>query len=409
MGNIAIPPQEPPRLARKFLYLIAIAIALVFGAVLALRLFSLELSQTAFVPTTAFEEQEAAPPDAYADAAMWFVHPGLAANPAAWLPAQLRHDAHPPGGPLAAQAAEPDAPTAAPLPPLKPAAIFFVHPTSYMDRARWNAPLDDRDANHRTDIYLRGLASAFNAAGQIWAPRYRQATLGAFLADDRITAGKAIDAAYLDVERAFDRMLKEIPADQPILLVGHSQGALHLTRLLKDRVAGQPLAKRIAAAYVVGWPVSVETDLAAMGLPACSAPDQAGCILSWVSFAEPADPEFVMTAYDASVGFDGRPRRGTRMLCTNPLTGTVDAAADAAANLGTLKPDGEFKEAELIIGAVPARCDNSLGLLLIGEPVDLGRYVLPGNNYHVYDIPLFWMNVRADVERRLRAFATPPS
>jgi hypothetical protein len=127
--------------------------------------------------------------------------------------------------------------------------------------------------------------------------------------------------------------------------------------------------------------------------------------LSWVSFAEPADPEFVMTAYDASVGFDGRPRRGTRMLCTNPLTGTADAAAESSANLGTLKPDSEFEDAELVIGAVPARCDEELGLLLIGEPIDLGRYVLPGNNYHVYDIPLFWMNVRADVERRLRAFA----
>jgi Protein of unknown function (DUF3089) len=397
-------------LARKFLYFIAISIALVFGVFIALRLFSLELSQTAFVPTTAFEEQAAATPNAYADPAMWFVRPGLAENPAAWLPAELRPDAKPPGGPMAAQAAEPaPAPAAEALPPLPPAAIFFVHPTSYMDRAKWNAPLDDRDANHRTDIYLRGLASAFNAAGQIWAPRYRQATLGAFLADDRITAGKAIDAAYLDVERAFDQMLKEIPKDQPILLVGHSQGALHLTRLLKDRIARQPLAKRIAAAYVIGWPVSVDTDLAALGLPACTAPDQPGCILSWVSFAEPADPEFVMKAYDASVGFDGRPRRNTRMLCTNPLTGTVDATAEATANLGTLKPDSEFKAADLLVGAVPARCDDTLGLLLIGEPIDLGRYVLPGNNYHVYDIPLFWMNVRADVERRLRTFAALPS
>ncbi len=392
-------------MARKFLYLVAICIALVFGVFVALRMFSFELSQTAFVPDTEFEEQAAAAPNAYADPAMWFVRPGLTQNEAAWLPDELRPDTPKPAGPIAAQAAEPEGEPAAPLPPLPETAIFFVHPTSYMDRARWNAPLDDRDANHRTNIYLRGLASAFNGAGQIWAPRYRQATLGAFLADDRVTAGKAIDAAYLDVERAFDQMLKEIPKDQPILLVGHSQGALHLTRLLKDRVRGQPLAKRIAAAYVVGWPISVDTDLAALGLPACTAPDQPGCVLSWVSFAEPADPEFVMTAYDASVGFDGRPRRGTRMLCTNPLTGTMDTAAEAAANLGTLKPDSDFSKAELVVGAVPARCDEGSGLLLIGEPVDMGKYVLPGNNYHVYDIPLFWMNVRADVERRLRAFA----
>ena len=28
-------------------------------------------------------------------------------------------------------------------------------------------------------IYLRGMASPFNAASEIWAPRYRQATMGA--------------------------------------------------------------------------------------------------------------------------------------------------------------------------------------------------------------------------------------
>src|SRR3546814_1108060 len=51
---------------------------------------------------------------------------------------------------------------------------------------------------------MRGMASAFADAGEVWAPRYRQATLGAFLATDRVTAGKAIDAAYRDVEQAFD-------------------------------------------------------------------------------------------------------------------------------------------------------------------------------------------------------------
>ena len=54
--------------------------------------------------------------------------------------------------------------------------------------------------------------------------------------------------------------------------------------------------------------------------------------------------------------------------------------------------------------AVPARCD-SRGFLLIGETVpDLGPYVLPGNNYHVYDYALFWANIRADAARRLAAF-----
>src|SRR3546814_18072276 len=36
-------------------------------------------------------------------------------------------------------------------------------------------------------------------------------------------------------------------------------------------------------------------------------------------------------------------------------------------------------------------------------------YVLPCNNYHVFDITLFWANVRADVLRRLATFEGKPS
>lgn len=91
------------------------------------------------------------------------------------------------------------------------------------------------------------------------------------------------------------------------------------------------------------------------------------------------------------------------MICTNPLTGTADASAPATANLGTLVPSADLSSATLSIGNVPARCGDR-GILLIGEGPDLGPYVLPGNNYHVYDYPLFWANVRADANRRLAAF-----
>ena len=34
------------------------------------------------------------------------------------------------------------------------------------------------------------------------------------------------------------------------------------------------------------------------------------------------------------------------------------------------------------------------------------KFVLPGNNYHVYDYALFWADVRADAERRLRSWTS---
>ena len=71
------------------------------------------------------------------------------------------------------------------------AAVFFIHPTSYLDRDHWNAPLDDAEANDRAALFLRGQASAFNEVGEIWAPRYRQATFGAFLTSERGRAAGA--------------------------------------------------------------------------------------------------------------------------------------------------------------------------------------------------------------------------
>ncbi|HKR25357.1 MAG TPA: DUF3089 domain-containing protein, partial [Allosphingosinicella sp.] len=181
---------------------------------------------------------------------------------------------------------------------------------------------------------------------------------------------------------------------------------LHLMRLLRERIAGAPEAGRIAAAYLIGWPVSETADLPSLPLPPCAHPGQARCLLSWQSFAEPADTSQVTEVYDASAGPDGAPRAGSAMLCTNPLTGAVGGAAPAAANLGTLIPNDDMTEAEFRRAAVPARC-GPRGFLLIGANdavPEMGPYALPGNNYHVYDYALFWANIRADAERRLAAY-----
>ena len=289
--------------------------------------------------------------------------------------------------------------TAQPVPNF---AVFFIHPTSYLSRDNWNAPIGDQEAERVARIYIRGMASPFNTASEIWAPRYRQATMGSFLTDAP-EGQQAIDAAYADVVEAYRYFVESVDEDTPIVLAGHSQGALHLLRLLREEVKGSPFAERLVAVYAIGWPISVDRDLPALGLPACATPAQTGCILSWSSFAEPADPSSVIEAYARSAGFDGQLRGDSQILCTNPLTASFGGAAPKALNLGTLVPEDSMESGELVPGAVPARCDDR-GLLLIGDPPKMGSYVLPGNNYHVYDIPLFWANTQADVGARVRAW-----
>lgn len=375
-------------MARKFLYLVALAIVLVLAGAIALSMWSKELTRLAFVPSGGFVEQSPLADNAYQDPAMWLSRPGMGpADPARWQPGYLDGGAPPVG----------ERP--------RDFAVFFVHPTSFLDRSTWNAPLTDSEATGVAKIYVKGMASPFNQASEIWAPRYRQATFGAFLTDEP-DAQKAIDAAYRDVRDAFRVFLASVDPDDPIVLAGHSQGALHLLRLLRQEIAGKPLAGRIAAVYAVGWPISVEHDLPALGLPACATPNQAGCLMSWSSYAEPADPSALMETYRASIGFDGRPRGDSAILCTNPLTGGIGGTAPATANLGTLVPNESLDNGELVRASVPARCDAA-GLLLIGDPPEMGSAVLPGNNYHVYDIPLFWANLKADVARRVAAWTRP--
>ncbi|QGP80682.1 DUF3089 domain-containing protein [Sphingobium sp. CAP-1] len=370
-------------MARKFLYVIAALVVLAIAALLAYRIWGTQLIRSVMVPKAAFEELQPLPQDAYVDAAMWIARPDIAKdNPALWTPAGV----------------------AAPAAATPKAAIFFIHPTSYITTfgdASWNAPLANKEANATAQRFVMTQASAFNGVGTIWAPRYRQANYGAFLTD-RPEGDKALAAAYRDVAQAFAAFLKANP-EGPLILAAHSQGSRHLLQLLREQVAGKPVADRIVAAYVVGWPVSVEADLPALGLPACARQDQAHCIVSWQSYAEPADPSAVVESFERKTGYTGQPRKGTHMLCTNPITGAFNGAAPASANRGTLDAREEGKPPRLLTGIVPARCDTS-GVLMIGEPVDMGPFTLPGNNYHVYDYSLFWGNVRADAQKRLAAF-----
>ena len=319
-----------------------------------------------------------APPDAgpdYAVADNWLARPNWPQNPSNWLPTQTS-----PG-------------TASP-----PAAIFYIHPTTYLERDRWNAPLHpDTQSELRTKLFVQSQASALTGAGHVWAPRYRQAAYGAFLLRSA-DAQQALDLAYDDVRAAFDQFLKEAPSDAPIILAGHSQGALHLSRLLAER--GKALKGRLVAAYVVGWPLSVTADLPAMGLPPCTAPEETACILSWQSFAEPGNASLMLDAWQGTKGPAGAERRRQDMLCVNPITGIQGGVAPPSANAGTLVPRGDYASADLVIGAVGAHCEQGQ-LILDGAIPPLGPYVLPGNNYHVYDFALFWGSIRADAVRRL--------
>ena len=364
--------------ARRFLIAVIILTLLAVAGGFAIFQWGGRVLINQSVPKGHFEAAKAGGGPDYTQATSWIARPGLPDDPADWLP----------DGMTPSRTQE--------------AAVFYVHPTTYLERDRWNAPIDaGGDTEFRTRLFVQSQASAFGQIGMVWAPRYRQAAYGAFLlkSDD---AQRALDFAYRDVAAAFDQFVKEA-GHRPIILAGHSQGALHLERLLREKVAGKPIARRIVAAYVVGWPISTTADLAALGLPACASRDQARCILSWMTFGDPPNPDFIFDQWQKSRGFNGGERRRQDTLCVNPISGAQNGAADARDNPGTLVPTADLRSATLQPGIVGGHCKDGL-LILDGQAPGLGGFVLPGNNYHAYDYALFWGAIARDAAARLSAW-----
>ncbi|WP_309621905.1 DUF3089 domain-containing protein [Novosphingobium sp.] len=365
-------------MARKFLYVVAILIALFIGARIALGFFPQQLTRLTLEPTSRFEPQPVLASNAYADPALWLSRPGITGeDPARWTPEGFVPDG----------------------PPID-AAVFFIHPTTYLKRDHWNAPLDDADALKFARVVTRANASVFGRAGEVWVPRYRQATIGAFVSD-KPEARQALDLAYADVARAFDLFIAAQPAGRPIVIAGHSQGSYLAKRLTEDKIAGTPLAARLVAVYAIGWVVDPAQDLPRMKLPACAAADQAGCVISYLTFADQADVAMMRDAYRRLAG--GAAAQATQILCSNPLTGGLGGSALAAANIGAIVPDVTMQSAKVTPGLVGAACAAD-GTLRIGEGPDMGPFVLPGGNYHIYDYALYWTNLRQDFARRVAAW-----
>ena len=371
--------------ARRFLSLIFILTLIVVGGAFAFYQWGGNVLLKQATPMGHYQEPPRASGPDYAQLGAWIARPEIKGNPSEWYPMTY---------------SDGKSTYLGNVPPPRKFAAFYIHPTTYLARDHWNGPIEDKQSRDRADLFVRTQASAFSDSVNVWAPRYRQAAYGAFLLKSE-DAQKALDLAYSDVSAAFAEFLKSLPPDEPIILAGHSQGSLHLMRLLRENK--ERLKGRLVAAYVVGWPISTTADLPMLGFPPCSDPRQTGCILSWMSFGEPANPSLMFEEWEKPPGLNGKPRDRKDVLCVNPISGTVNGYAETIENPGTLVPSADFASATVAIGQVGAECRNGL-LMVNGEIPPLGPYVLPGNNYHVYDYALFWAGIAEDANGRVFAW-----
>lgn len=377
---MAAAKKQKMKPAAIFLLIIAaIVIAVIIGGIW-LGANPEKALRIAFVPSHSFTEDNPSPQLEYAQNESWAALPS----------APSTTHALPEGVSKITQVPEVD--------------VFFVHPTTYLSRDHWNAPTPSPDADALLENRsLQGQASSFNMAGQIYAPRYRQATFGAFL-DDSGNGLAAIALAYTDIVAAFDEFIANRNQGRPFILAGHSQGSLHLLYLLKDRITGTPLLDNMVAAYIIGWPVALETDLPALpDIPACSGPEKTGCIVSFQTFGLNGDASGYQDYLNATIGLNGASRAGNTMLCTNPINWLLDKKADKSEHMGavTLNVEPNTPLAAPQNTLTGANCGDD-GILYLTDPLgkEWQELKMTGENYHVYDYRLFYMSIMENAALR---------
>ena len=263
--------------------------------------------------------------------------------------------------------------------------IFFIHPTTFTQKGEsGNASLNDVALNKKTDeSTILFQASAFNQHARVFAPRYRQAHLSSFFIDSA-TAVPLFDTAYADVKAAFSFYLQHENRGRPIIIAAHSQGALMAKRLLKEFFDGRPLQQQLVAAYVVGWPV-LQNEFTR--LPACTAPDQTGCVVSWRTFKEGYVPEYIQQEKGSA-------------LVVNPLTWrTTTEPASYELNKGSV-----LRNFNKVYPHVTDARVSEAGVLWVSKLRFPGAFVINTPNYHIGDIILFYVNIRQNVAARLKAY-----
>jgi hypothetical protein len=297
-----------------------------------------------------------------------------------------------------------------------PVDVFYIHPTTF-NQAAWNQPLDDARTNDWTDeSVIARQAAVFNACCRVYAPRYRQAASAAVYAPPEMKAMGAYEFAWGDVRAAFQHYLRRWNQGRPFIIAGHSQGAAHIERWLKEFGADRRLAKRLVAAYPIGIGFAAG-QLArlpgARGL--CRTPTESGCIVTWNAFAPDGNPQAFVAGTQARYAKQYGTTEGQEIGCVNPLTfDLAKPAAPAAWNLGALPARPGVGLAAALgagtplaateAGRIGARCEN--GALVVDALPAQGYALvpLPGGSLHFNDYDLFYQNVRVNAVARSEAF-----
>jgi hypothetical protein len=314
------------------------------------------------------------------------------AQPASWLCLPGRAD--PCGVPLATTALNPNGygSIGAVRPAADPAIdCFYVYPTVSLDPGL-NSDLvpGAQETNAATVQFAR-----FATVCKPYAPIYRQATIAALLGalSGGGDAAAAMELAYGDVASAWRTYLAQHNKGRRFVLVGHSQGTIHLTRLIASEIENGPAAPQMLSAILLGFNVEVPEGQRVGGsfrkTPLCARLGETGCVITYTSYRATNPPPA-----NALLGRSATP--GMTVGCTNPArlrreTTPLDSYWPTGALLGGRPdpiawssggtPPTPFLRTE---GLASASCVNRgsagyLSVIVNADPADARTDQIPGD------------------------------
>ncbi len=207
-----------------------------------------------------------------------------------------------------------------------PIDCFYVYPTvSGQTTVNANLNIDPEET-----AVAMSQASRFSQVCKVYAPMYRQLTLSVITGatGSQTPAGdttQARDIAYADVLSAWQDYLAHYNNGRGVVLIGHSQGTMMLTRLISSEIDPNPAERKLlVSALLIGGNVLVKTGQDVGGdfqnVPACRATDQTGCVVAYSSFDQTPPADSLFGRADSGIRAADAAGKDVEVLCVNPAS-----------------------------------------------------------------------------------------
>ena len=277
--------------------------------------------------------------------------------------------------------------------------VFYLYPTVWYGEGTnkdFVCPIDFKPMRENATNALISQSSLFEEVGNIYAPFYRQADALYILDTNNNIKNKEKyfnDIPKKDALAAFDYFIKNYNNNKPFILMGHSQGAMMIKEILIDYFkTNENLMNRLVAAYIIGYSVTTNDLEKNPHLKFARSEYDTGVIISYNTESS------IFNGYNPTL-LEGA-------IAINPITWTLEEdEATKEKSLGSCFFAGT--NYNIVKNFASAKVDKKRGVIKC-DSINADDFYIDGmfekGNYHVYDIALYYNDLKENARKRVGAF-----